>query len=251
MNLSNKSHPQISDLFSPLKNVIRRKFLISLTGQNAFNDITRELMALPVRLGGLGITNPCANTPLHHDASLKITAPLTALIMEQSNQYPNTTKIEQIRFKKEAVKARKHRQQQAAAELKDKLPNSMQRAMSLSTVKGSSICSRSTLPIAEYGYALHKSAFHDALCLRYGWHPSNLPLQCTCGKQFSVEHALSCSHGGFPSIRHNELRDMSAVCHNVGTEPPLQPITDEQLIHQTANRKDGARLDLAVIFFSI
>ena len=100
------------------------------------------------------------------------------------------------------------------------------------------------------GYALHKSAFRDALCLRYGWHPSNLPLQCTCGKQFSVEHALSCSHGGFPSIRHNELRDitaelMSEVCHNVGTEPPLQPITDEHLIHRTANREDGARLDVA------
>ena len=241
--------PNIGDLFSPLEDVIRRKFLTSLTGQNDFNDITRELMALPVRQGGLGITNPRADTPSHHDASLKITAPLTALIMEQSNRYPNTTKTEQIQVKKEAVKARKHRQQQAAAELKDKLPNSMQRAMSLSTEKGSSSW-LSTLPIAEYGYALHKSAFRDALCLRYGWHPSNLPLQCTCGKQFSVEHALSCSHGGFPSIRHNELRDitaelMSEVCHNVGTKPPLQPITDEHLIHRTANREDGARLDVA------
>ena len=99
-------------------------------------------------------------------------------------------------------------------------------------------------------FALHKSAFRDALCLRYGWHPSNLPLQCTCGKQFSVEHSLSCSYGGFPSIRHNELRDitaelMSEVCHNVGTEPSLQPITDEHLIHRTANKEDGARLDVA------
>ena len=102
----------------------------------------------------------------------------------------------------------------------------------------------------QNGYAWHKSAFRDPLCLRYGWHPSNLPLQCTCGKQFSVEHAPSCSHGGFPSIRHNELRDitadlMSEVSHNVGTEPPLQPITDEHLIHRTANREDGACLNLA------
>ena len=66
------------------------------------------------------------------------------------------------------------------------------------------------LPIAEHGLALHKSAFRGGFCLRYGWHPSNLPLQCTCGKQFSVEHALSYSHGGFPSIRHNELRDITA-----------------------------------------
>ena len=75
------------------------------------------------------------------------------------------------------------------------------------------------------------------------------PSNVSVGKQVSVEHALSCSHGGFPSIRHNELRDinaklMSEVCHNVGTDPPLQPVTDEHLIHCTANREDGDRLDV-------
>ena len=139
------------------------------------------------------------------------------------------------------MKVKKQRQSQAAVELKDKLPNSLQRAISLSIEKGSSSW-LSTLPIAEHGFALHKCAFRDSLCLRYGWYPSNMPLHCTCGKQFSVEHALSCPHCGFPSIRHNELRDIAAellseVCHNVGTEPPLQPITDEYLSYRTANRK--------------
>ena len=157
---------------------------------------------------------------------MKITAPLTALIMDQSHQYPNTTKAVQIRIKKESVKAKKQRQSQAAAELKDKLPTSLQRVISLSTEKGSSSW-LSMLPIAEHGFALHKSAFCDAVCLRYGWYPSNKPLHCTCGKQFSVEPALSCPHGGFPSIRHNELCDITAellseVCRNVCTETPLQ-----------------------------
>lgn len=73
-----------------------------------------------------------------------------------------------------------------------------------------------------------------------------MPLQCTCsGKLFSVEYSLSCPHGGFPSIHHNELCDitdelMSEVRHNVGTEPTLQPITNERLVHHTANREDGA-----------
>ena len=146
------------------------------------------------------------------------------------------------------MKVKKQRQSQAAVELKDKLPNSLQRAISLSIEKGSSSW-LSTLPIAEHGFALHKCAFRDSLCLRYGWYPSNMPLHCTCGKQFSVEHALSCPHCGFPSIRHNELRDIAAellseVCHNVGTEPPLQPITDEYLSYRTANREDGAGLML-------
>ena len=46
-------------------------------------------------------------------------------------------------------------------------------------------------------------------------------------QQFSVEHAFSCSHGGFPSLRHNEIRDITAgllteVCSNVEIEPSLQ-----------------------------
>ena len=42
---------------------------------------------------------------------------------------------------------------------------------------------------------------------------------------------------------------MSEVCHNVGTEPPLQSITIERLVHRTANREDGARLDVAADSF--
>ena len=113
--------PNISDLLQPLEDAIRQKFLTSLTGQNAFNDVTRELMALPVRLGVLGIINPTAEAPSHHDASTKITTPLTTLIMEQSHQYPNTTKVEQIQIKKDSVKAWKHHQSQAAAELRDSI----------------------------------------------------------------------------------------------------------------------------------
>ena len=57
--------------------------------------------------------------------------------------------------------------------------------------------------------------------------------------------------GGFPSIRHNEIRDLTAnlmteVCHNVSIEPQLQPITDETFRSaMTANTADGARSDIA------
>ena len=66
------------------------------------------------------------------------------------------------------------------------------------------------LPIAKTGFALHKGAFRDALCLQYGWPPSHLPSHCICGQHFTVDHALICTHGGFPSIRHIELRDITA-----------------------------------------
>ena len=49
----------------------------------------------------------------------------------------------------------------------------------------------SSLPICEHGHALHKSAFCDALALCYGWTPIGITTECVCGKNFTVEHALS------------------------------------------------------------
>ena len=59
----------ISNLFQLLEEAIRHRFLPSLTGQNAFNDAERELMALPVCLGGLGITKPTTQTAHKHSTS--------------------------------------------------------------------------------------------------------------------------------------------------------------------------------------
>jgi len=48
----------------------------------------------------------------------------------------------------------------------------------------------------------------------------------------SVDHALSCSKDGFPSIRHNEVRDLTAellseVCYAAEIEPHLELLNDE------------------------
>jgi len=70
-------------------------------------------------------------------------------------------------------------------------------------------------------------------------------LLCVCGTSFSVDHALSSLKGGFPSIRHNEVRDITAellseVCHDVEVEPHLQPLAKWWKFQQkTANTQDG------------
>ena len=73
---------------------------------------------------------------------------------------------------------------------------------------------------------------------------------CICDQNFTIECALSCSRRGFPSIRHNEIRDITAeflteVCYVVGVEPGLQPVTDEAFSYRSAKREDGARLYVA------
>ena len=55
---------------------------------------------------------------------------------------------------------------------------------------------------------------------------------------------------GFLSIRHNEIRDLTAnllseVCNDVCIEPDLQPLTREVLTGASSNVQDGARLNIA------
>ena len=56
--------------------------------------------------------------------------------------------------------------------------------------------------------------------------------------------------GGYPAVRHNEIRDLTAsllseVCHNVSTEPHLQPLEGKSLRGASASVENGARLDVA------
>ena len=81
-------------------------------------------------------------------------------------------------------------------------------------------------------------AFRDAICLRYGWRPSRLATECVCCNNFTVDHALSCLRSGFPDLRHNEIRDLTAqllseTCPNVSIEPDFQPLTGKTLTYLT------------------
>ena len=150
---------------------------------------------------------------------------------------------------KSDIHNRRRAQQQEAADLvKPQLPTSLQWTMTLAQEKGASSW-LTAFPVTEHGFTLHKSAFRDALCLHYGWLPSRTPA-CDCGSLFYVEHALSCPKRGFPSLRHNEIRDITAnllteVCNSVCIEPHLQPATGEHLNGASSNIQDGARLDIA------
>ena len=64
-----------------------------------------------------------------------------------------------------------------------------------------------------------------------------------------MERAFTSSCNGFPSIRHNEVQDLTAsllsdVCCDGGVEPTLKQLDREPLWYATANREDGTRLDV-------
>ena len=60
---------------------------------------------------------------------------------------------------------------------------------------------------------------------------------------------MSCKKGGLGSIRHNDIRDLTAkilreVCNDVEVEAKLIPLTGEQLQYRSAITGDEARLDI-------
>ena len=100
----------ISDLFKPLEEAIRHDFLPALTGRTGINDLEINLLELPACLGGLGIVNPMKTAANNHSSSLRITAPLATLILQQEKEYPHNISKKQAAIKR-TVKAEKRKSQ--------------------------------------------------------------------------------------------------------------------------------------------
>ena len=182
--------------------------------------------------------------------SCDVTEPLSQCILNHDLSFVEAVASQHAR-KALLRKAKSEHCSTQFAELYQQLGPSLKRAMDLATVRGASSW-LTTLPLSEHGFTLHRSAFQDALALRYGWSPLRPPSLCACGTSFSVEHALSCPKGGLPSLHHNEIRDLTAtllteVCSQVCVEPELQPVQhSDEFPLATSNTQDLARLDVAV-----
>ena len=122
------------------------------------------------------------------------------------------------------------------------------RAFMMASEKGSSSW-LSALPLRSLGYCLNKKDFRDSLRLRYNWPIPDVCQHCACGKNNSVDHALTCKKGGYVTFRHDILVETEAEllreakCRNVYTEPSLLP-TCTELHPKGTITADGARLDI-------
>ena len=193
----------------------------------------------------MGMTNPVSNSHSIFDASAQLTSSLvTAITTQDQNRIVDTFEVMEAKTRQSS---RKHQTQQAES-IYSRLSPQLKRHVDLAKEKGASSW-LSVLPLDYHNFSLHKGAFKDAICLRYGWKLRNTPIKCSCGTTFSTDHAIVCPMGGFPTIGHNELREVTAsllcdVCHNVATEPRLQPFSGESLTYYTAITADNARLDI-------
>ena len=235
----------ISHLFLPLEQAICEMLLPALLG-GSLSDIQRRIVALPYRMGGLGIKNPVLTADNEYNASRQITADLSRMICEQEM---DLTRLDMNSVQQKKIETRVAREALLTTELQDilsMLGDEEKKLLKCAGEKGASSW-LSALPLKRYGYSLNKQEFRDAICLRYGWKISEMPIHCGCGSTNSINHLLICKKGGYVTMRHNAIRDVEGkllreVCTDIKIEPHLLPTNAEQ-IH--GNVADNARLDIA------
>ncbi|XP_073253376.1 uncharacterized protein [Porites lutea] len=236
--------PDIGPFLEPLERAIADLLVPAIT-EHVTTQEERDLLELPVRLGGLGLVNPARTASQEYEASVKITCPLVRQIVKQAHEPPDETEIKTLQASARREKDELLKMQ--CEQVRESLPSKTERAVEIATEKGASNW-LTVIPIKEMNFNLSKREFRDAVKLRYDWEIADLPAMCTCGDLFTVDHAMVCRHGGLIIQRHDEIRDLEAemlcmVCTDVETEPVLQEITGEEL-NRGANKAPDARLDV-------
>ena len=74
----------IEELLESLESAIGDALIPAMTGHTC-TPAERELLALPVRLGGLGLANPCQNATKECEASIRVTEQIEA----QAHELPD------------------------------------------------------------------------------------------------------------------------------------------------------------------
>ena len=235
-----------SEHLSALDEMIRCKLIPALSGKYATNDLERTWLALPIR-HGLIIPSAFAESP--YTASPELTQPLVGCLLDGQKYLPYEVFENQCRLLDSYLRKKRSGSMTELQAVRDQLDVDKVRLLDEAGERGASVW-LSALPLSHHGFDLHKSSFRDAVCIWYGWQPQDLPSSCVCGSAFSIDHALSCPMGGFPTLWHNELRDLigsllADVCSNVAREPTLQPLSGESLPLSSSVDGDGARADIA------
>ena len=71
----------------------------------------------------------------------------------------------------------------------------------------------SSLPLKHERFSLTKREFSDAVLLKYGWELKRFPHECICKATYNIDHTLTCKTGGFLTLRHNEIVNVTAECY--------------------------------------
>ena len=238
--------PNVAELLRPFDEILNTKFIPAITENQNISEFDRKLLSLPVKLGGLGIPVFSESSEVEFENSRQVSEYLMNKIVSQDQLYeinPRREREIQNRLRKE----KESRNNELLESLRSQMSKEQLRCNDVAQMKGASAW-LTALPLAEEQFVLSKREFFDSLALRYHWRLKRIPQSCVCGKAFTMDHAMTCARGGYIIRRHNRIRDLLAkvmdeVLLGVRIEPPLQPLTGEQLTGGSS-KEDGAHPDI-------
>lgn len=113
--------PDIENLLQPLEHAISDVLIPSLIERNCSEE-ERSLVALPVRMGGLGLINPSDTADAEYSASVRVSAPLVSKIEAQSHETPEEAEVQRLVYvtRKEKDDRLKEKLEEMKALLPDK-----------------------------------------------------------------------------------------------------------------------------------
>ena len=116
----------IGPLLQPFEDIIRTKFIPALCGRPAPNDKLRDLLALPCRLGGLGLLNPTRTADYEYSASKEVSTPIVNSIVTHEGSYTYEAFTDQLSAVTEIKKRKRSKLTTIAGQVKSSLPRDLQ-----------------------------------------------------------------------------------------------------------------------------
>ena len=113
--------------YKPLEVCIRNIIIPAVTGQ---------LLTLPTRLGGLGITNPVQLSSVEYDASTEVTGPLQSLLLSQTGICSADFRNTQLSLRSAVQRSKSVVMASTKDALLDQAPPSLKRALELASERG-------------------------------------------------------------------------------------------------------------------
>ena len=171
-------------------------------------EAERSMISLPVREGGLGISNPTKTAEVNYKTAKASTQHLAKALLGQEKWNPVQHKCTFTA----ATSNHKSEQTEGHKALKQTLAEHA--SLSLETRKAFARASNhahtgawlTIKPTSSGNTALSWREFQDGTCIRYGKEPRHIPPSCqSCNEPNSLEHALNCKRDGYVWGRHKAV----------------------------------------------